>query len=879
MVMSLSATQEQMLQDIASGKQALWYVTMDLGPYAHLQVTDYTAASGDAFTLDVTHSGGTITETFTESSEFSVGADNAATATAIAAAINSTATINDRVSAYARGAMVVIHGKGVSSRIQNTSPATKIRITESSDAWTEPYDPVDRTYRFASSNFSRVAADAAVQVACEIASVESISSEVDPMSRDFSIGDLTITIADGGQRSVFRQLVKGCYPRGKFVAIKMLCEGYQISDAIDVGAGLIDEVMGKPSSIEIRCREIPSILETARFDNRLAPVTGISVTDYTAISGVTVTIGIEHADGAVEITLEEGVDFTAAISNAATIYSLIDAINTEGTSEFNTRAGAFWDRVGSATNAGLVILPIPPPGETPVSVSDRPFRAVCSVESGASGIEVTTWAGGYTSTGSGWYMTPPFPGVQNMHPIELNRELYRAAGLDASLVDESSFARATYSTLSHWAISATDESAYRGGPGVSSNNLWESSEEGEAMMAIDVQKEISKLTQGGVVAKEDGSLSFVRRDPAAAVDRVITEADYDEIVVEEMYANTVNRVHIYGSAWGEQSNARVHMITLQDNLSRAVHSYVRDVNPQDMEVESRLLGTYTQWLGTTLDESGTSMNVAGAWRAGFSGVRQQESGTTWTQASGDDISAGTRDVYLLLWSPESGDREIVKVSAVTTSGPVSDLGLQHPPSSTNYVLRHTRNQSNLEERRVLRMFDQFSFTLSERGLYGTATDSAGTEGVNWANLVLFGNTTLACDITIAVEMAKHFMEFAYGVPILSFRTSMKHWDLQIGDVLRIENTYYLDTYMDGIQPSDTNTTWEVVSKEMEWPHVKFKVARLRAEFWPGSDHWDWRAPVGVFPDGQSTGGGSASDPITDNSLAIVTDSALATLYR
>ena len=92
----------------------------------------------------------------------------------------------------------------------------------------------------------------------------------------------------------------------------------------------------------------------------------------------------------------------------------------------------------------------------------------------------------------------------------------------------------------------------------------------------------------------------------------------------------------------------------------------------------------------------------------------------------------------------------------------------------------------------------------------------------------------ATDVTCAVSVAERVLKrTAYGMPIISFTTSLEHIDIQLGDFISVTHSLYLRHGKDG---STSGTIFEVTRKEVniesDTPNISWKAAFVRQDSVP-----------------------------------------------
>lgn len=827
MVMSIPETTKARLE--AGGSEIVYLAEMHLGAVAYLTMINFANGGGKSFTITMTHSGGTVTRTYTAGTDFTAATSNEVTATNMADAVNRDFLINDRVSVYVfTGSQIVlcINGKGHKTRIQATTLADTVVVTTSEPtAWNIVHEPLNRIYRFVSTTTQAFAVDQIVDptnlLIPEIRSVENISAEIDPLTREFSIGDIEIVFEDPNETSVFRELLKRSFPKGAFVQLKMGTPALTTANFINIGGFLIDDVVPSFGTITVTCREIPSILEGRRYDNTRSPTPAISFVSDTLNSNYRVTIEVQHPTGVIVRTYTEGLNGLVGSSSAAgTFENLLAAINAD--TELTDRAVAIYN--GSTANtARLYIVPFPDYTRPPLAEENRATKIkvrVQAVDAPYLSVDYLYYSFfAATTFNQVDYLSPSKPGFVNANPITVLRDIYRFAGIDSSLLDEASFRLSSNTDVSHLSVSAN-------------NNLWmdpaaDNSPTGDC---LDMQEKLSQLVQGGIVSREDGKLTFIRRNVNASPIRHLTTDDYDEFEWQEQYTNTINKLIINGTAFGSDPAFYVQCVSVQEDFSISVHSF-KDTNLKEEVINHPYLGTYTQMLNTIPDSSNpTTITVNGAWQSGFCGSSQKMSHDNTAAQATERLIGIDRPAYFLIWAPNSGIHEIVKAtgsSAVPNAEIYASLAFG---SLSETALRLNANNVHVIQYPFL-IFNDYEYSITRAQKNTTIVDFTTQP-----------QPILIADITIPVMIAEHYMTFAYGSPTATFRTTLRHFDLQLGDVITHDNNQYLNFLADG---AGTDTTWEIIGKELDLPFVKFTVVRLKRVFTPISVANFYNPPVVV----------------------------------
>ncbi len=856
---------------LRQGSTPVWLAEMHLGAIAYLRVINYANGSGDSFTLTFKYSATTVTATYTEGVQWSVGADNDETAANMAAAINSDASLNNRVSAYAFRDLLVVHGYAYSTRVQATTFVDTMSIaTSDSTAWFSSVSPINRRYYFCSSKGKTASTD--VFPIPELREVSGVTAEIDPMTREFTIGDVELVFDDPDYNSVARELFSRIIMKGKFVQLSLGTEDMLVGDFVPVGGYFIDEVIPQQGEIHVTCCDIPSVIRDRKFDNRGAPIPRLSQPDLGGPggTGMNVQVEIKYGGGVISRTYVEGTDWTGdSASPNNTLIDIAAAIN--GDAAINPYVVALFNGGGEgAETAGLYILPWRNPSAAVVPFRNRAVE-VKALSSNMNDINVKSVSGYYGSDPTEEFAsardlcTPLTSGWINIHPILAMRDLYGRAGLNSSRIDENSFVHTNYPTISHWSFSATEQHVPPAGGDLSVEDCDNSI--GDAQ-SVDLLERLSRMVQGGVVGTEDGKLKFVRRDPTKAAVKHITPDDYDEDGVEwlETYETLCNRVTIYGTAFDTNDNNKVLLMQVSESFSLAALGAQGNSNPVEMVIEEKFLGAYadvTNLMNATVDHLDDPITVEGieAYFPGFSGCHQEAADNGGTVATDEDLNPGEdRLATFIFWRPNNGDFEYMTGTAASADASETEINrilfANTQIGNINLVPRAVNSGVLVNElAQPLDINQNWDITLTRAAL--------GTQPINYFGTnPLAGQRIYMADATIAKAIAEHFIDFAYGCPRCRVRMHLDHLDLQLGDVVTAEFRGYLNWLCE----VDGGTKWEVVAKEPEHPFILVTFARLSWPFRPSSVlTTTYEPPTDVV-------GAEPSDIyVTDNDLIQVTD--------
>ncbi len=463
------------------------------------------------------------------------------------------------------------------------------------------------------------------------------------------------------------------------------------------------------------------------------------------------------------------------------------------------------------------------------------------------------------------------------HPLACIREILSLASVPAAQIDDDTIEStdAAYATISHWAVSRHNYPwpwSVHFGP---SQPVMGITTPTKAKELID---DLSALMDGSLRTKEDGVLSFVRYDAAAAVQRHWTVDDID-IEMVSTYENFANKVRVLGvpMPWdvGIDEEARTPLFTAEDSISRLMMAMSGAARDFSIKLSSNWLGDFG-YLTEDLADSGSALTltVADCTVAGFCGTRPDYNvgsvdyqSTAFTQRTEDTLSA-SRTAFLMITDGEHF--EIVECEAYTTvvAAPdkVPSTVFIEPTLAGVPDTFGTYQGVTFDAVLNLAQIGQFTIKSGGRAAKGT-TRRAWTAGWN----------TLVFDVTIPVSMAEaRINRCSNGIPIARARTSLRHYDLQIGEFITLDSDIYLNFRKDG---ADSNTVWEIVAKEVQItddsPAIVWTLAWVRDDVeFVASLAWNptTGVPVVFTP--------TFDDVITDNNDVPVTqDSTGETLTR
>lgn len=229
---------------MSSGAKPIYSVELTLGPIAYLNINNYLAVPGQSFSV---YADGVLLRTVTEGVDFTVGASNATTATAIA---NTAGNFTHNVYAFSTGSQVVFADLTVPPSISNLTVSASPTA-----AWSATPGPIPQSVTFVSGGEPIEGCSASISM------VEPLAMAIDPVTRAFSIGQVELTFNDDG---ALRTLLSRSFPRGRKLTMRLGCEGLSLSQFETLGKLVVVDYRPEPGAIIMECEEPTSLLSDAK---------------------------------------------------------------------------------------------------------------------------------------------------------------------------------------------------------------------------------------------------------------------------------------------------------------------------------------------------------------------------------------------------------------------------------------------------------------------------------------------------------------------------------------------------------------------------------------------------------------------------------------
>lgn len=254
-----------------SGCAPIWMCELVLGPIAFLTVLTYTAGSSVLVTLTVVHDAGTTIRSYLGDTDFACATSNEVTATNIAAAINADDDFNTLIQAFTIDNLVVLVA---GPYLAPFNTAISMSFLSGSDvAWAVLLPPIAKSYKFVSGPKPYFQDGAAYPATID--DVKPTAASVDPVTQEYSIGDVQIIFEDKGHD--LRPILARCWPKGKKVILTFGTVDLAEADFAPFGVYYVDSPpLAERGSITFRASEPSAFLRDQKFDRQFIGVHPLS---------------------------------------------------------------------------------------------------------------------------------------------------------------------------------------------------------------------------------------------------------------------------------------------------------------------------------------------------------------------------------------------------------------------------------------------------------------------------------------------------------------------------------------------------------------------------------------------------------------------------
>jgi hypothetical protein len=388
-------------------------------------------------------------------------------------------------------------------------------------------------------------------------------------------------------------------------------------------------------------------------------------------------------------------------------------------------------------------------------------------------------------------------------PLTVASQILEDANFVGAVLDETSLDPATHDDISHWVVQRGHE-----------NDYYQSLSVVDPTEALTLVHEIAQLMDGSFVPNEAGLLRFVRFSTSASVRRHLTPDDYADFEQLDTYEHLYNWFNIRFRRRLVEANARsfAELFRAYDETSIARYAYPG-------ATERRLMHRFeTPWLESQAElrevviaadaEPPFTIEIEGTHIGGFCGARVPD-GWPDTGQNEDALVSEERPSYICVKDVDGGHDEIMKVEELI-------LGTQFE----SRVRKHAQDLGL-----TIRPYSAV-LTVTERALFETSAVAHYGKLTPIVSLPSGRRQSYVFDCTIPVAWAQEKLRrFADGAFTVRFRTSLRHHDLQVGDIVTMDCRRFLRREIDGLTDA---TKLEIIEKVPDWgaesPGVTFTCA-------------------------------------------------------
>lgn len=400
----------------------------------------------------------------------------------------------------------------------------------------------------------------------------------------------------------------------------------------------------------------------------------------------------------------------------------------------------------------------------------------------------------------------------NMHPLEIILQIMTESttdgglGIDASLINTSSFSPASHSEVRHFVVSRGTTSDIYTDTSVSSPQ--------SAKQLID---ELCELMDGQLTILEDGLIRFQRFNGAAAVDNW-GDTDWLEVRLDEVDGNLRNRITMEFNQLDEaigvnpgakQITPMAMTMRLEDTDSSAAiaspgqTARIIDESYTTAWVEGDAI-IFATLVDFQLDPAGIPATAdVGDEFTLFSGMLHAFCGT---RSPGFTTGLGNFEPTLKLDSSHKGyirvTDEIIEVDRCIVNG---DTVLHILESTGNLLVdMYNADQTALP--------GKATFRISARGAFGTPIQDHAGAPKDWDQNNYNTPGAIARDVTIpALFVQEKLRRYSKGAPKVTVRTTHHKYAYQLGDIITLTTDQI--RYFGHASGVDTTVKWEICGKQ------------------------------------------------------------------
>lgn len=373
----------------------------------------------------------------------------------------------------------------------------------------------------------------------------------------------------------------------------------------------------------------------------------------------------------------------------------------------------------------------------------------------------------------------------NVHPLEALETLLLASDVNADLIDSASLAYDVDLTRSHWVVDRSNATVD------SERAITTPTKIGELV------DEVTTMLQGTLFTAEDGRITFRSLNTATAAVATWTVDDVSDVRVKSLYSDRLNQVvcvaHAIPRPRTKELNDDYEQTYFRDDSAAQARFGYFNAGGVTPTVHSRRVdfpwvsgaGYVSLGFGNPTPGDLRTLKFSSIGGYGICGTRFPGF-PAGTQPVNSTLT-GSRLLYMQV------NDEIVSFDQVTIPTTLKDevflfdiVGGTAPFFTTKTIVP----------------FEGY-FQVLGRGLFGTTAVDHGQ-----------GPVTLF-DITVPLDVATAQLDrFANGAPIVTCRTSMRHYDVQVADYVHLDLPGELVRWYQHFGV-DSAVKWEVTRKQVD----------------------------------------------------------------
>jgi hypothetical protein len=431
----------------------------------------------------------------------------------------------------------------------------------------------------------------------------------------------------------------------------------------------------------------------------------------------------------------------------------------------------------------------------------------------------------------------------NIHPMEAAVVVMTECGMTTADYDVAAWDATVTAAQGHYNLSRRDDETFDNTGAIRS-----------PISALDAFNSLLQILGGTARMAQDGKLTYVPYDYSAAPVRAFSNSDnvhnafpcevtkhsdcfdllFNRVVVNYLQSRGAGslpfEIEDAGSVL-ETGTAR-ELVIDSDWLSQlAIVEYYHGVDPDLYDFTgSYPTGTAPKILA--LGDAAPKIVIAGAARSGFCGTRIRWNGASFSGPAAAYSLSPTRPSYILIFGETTWS--VLAFDEATTAFNYTGSAFGAGSGPLNTDVDGVTKDGEMVPHRVqfvgaANYYNDNSFSGGWNGFGTSATEIAIPNAMHYPKQYYPG--AQAVDVTIVSEIARRALErFRYGAPRLTIRTTIEHFDLELGDVVSFSSDdVLLAPLVDG---TSTACTFEIVAKRCRFfedaPSMEFDLVLLKA---------------------------------------------------